>query len=156
MLQTPPEEMYIFNTDEIANLGIERGEDIEVALVAAPVGQPGNTPGTNAPGEVQPLTTVPAWGQPALTEPGAATPSGPAYVMLAWRESQEEADRSLKYVKDMFAGALGDAQPEVTTGEGSAGPIFGVRVPAASMENANAICAAIQSAGGGCYVAAAS
>jgi hypothetical protein len=152
MLQTPPEEMYVFTNDEIAKLGIERGEDIEVALVSAPVEQPA----TNAPGELQPTTTVPAWGQPALSQPGAAAPSGPAYVMLAWRESQEEADRSLKYAKDMFAGALGGAEPEVTTDDGSAGPIFGVRVPAASMENANAICAAIQSAGGGCYVAAAS
>lgn len=154
MLQTPPEEMHVFNSDEIATLGIERGDDIEVATVAAPVEQPGN----NAPGVLQPTTTVPAWGQPTQepAAPGATAPTGSAFVMLAWRESPDDADRSLKYAKDMFAGALGGAEPEVTTGEGTAGPIFGVRVPAASMENANAICAAIKSAGGGCYVAAAS
>jgi hypothetical protein len=45
---------------------------------------------------------------------------------------------------------MGDAAPEISTGDG----VFAVRVPAASAENANAICAAVQSAGGGCYVSA--
>jgi len=30
--------------------------------------------------------------------------------------------------------------------------VFRIRVPARSVENANALCAAIKSAGGGCYV----
>ena len=53
----------------------------------------------------------------------------------------------------MYAGAIGTAVPEIATSEGTSGTIYGIRVPAASMENANAICGAIKSAGGGCYVA---
>lgn len=145
MLRTPPEEMYIFSADEVAQLGIERGEDIEVALVELPEAQAANNPVQSEP------KVVPGWGQTATPEPGG---SNAAFVMLAWRESQAEADRSLQYAKDMFAGALGKATLEVTSAEGTSGTIYGVRVPAASEENANAICAAIKSAGGGCYVAA--
>jgi hypothetical protein len=145
MLQTPPEEMYIFTGDEISKLGINRGEDIEVASVTLPAEAPANNPGVTEPTP----KVVPGWGQTATPTPAS---TGGAFVMLAWRESQDEAGKSLKYAKDMFAGALGSAEPEVTTGEGMAGTIYGVRVPAASVENANAICAAIQSAGGGCYV----
>jgi ATP-dependent protease ClpP protease subunit len=154
MLQTPPEEMYIFNADEIANLGIERGEDIEVALIESPAQQ---QPANNSPGLLQPGKKAPGWGDPVAPQGGDTTaPASQAYVTLAWRDSQEGAEQSLQYAKDMFAGALGDAVPEISTGEGTTGPIYGVRVPAASMENANAICAAIQSAGGGCYVSEAS
>lgn len=144
MLQTPPEEMYIFNGDEIAKLGIERGEDIEVATVTMPVEQPANNPAL-----LQPMTKAPGWGQ--STEPSAA--GSTAFVVLARLETQEAAERSLKYATDLFAGALGSATPEVATLDVEAGTIFGVRVPAASVENANAICGAIKTAGGGCYVA---
>jgi len=135
MLQTPPEQMYIFTGDEIASLGINRGADIEVATV----------------------TTVPGEGSNnGTTDPELPVASGPAYVMLAWRDSEDLAQRSLKYAQDNFAGAMGDATLEVTRAPGSNGDIFGVRLPAASAENANAICAAIKSAGGGCYVTAGS
>lgn len=144
MLKTPPEEMYIFNLDEIQSLGIERGEDIEIAVVEMPAEQPANNPGL-----LQPAGTAPGWGQPTTTADPAA-PAGQAFVILAWRDSQEGADQSLKFEQDMFAGALGGAMPEISSGDG----VFAVRVPAASAENANAICAAIQSAGGGCYVSA--
>lgn len=158
MLQTPPEKMYIFTTDEVAQLGINRGDDIEVATVVAPVElQPAN----NNPALLQPNQPVPGWGGKPATPGTQLAPEVPtadtsAYVMLAWRESQEEADRSVKYAKDMFAGAIGSVEPEVATSEGTSGTIYGVRVPAPSVENANAICAAIKSAGGGCYVASAS
>jgi hypothetical protein len=154
MLQTPPAEMYIFTADEVSKLGINRGDDIEVATISAPVEE---QPANNNPGLLQPNGTSPGWGQPTTPAAGSpSTPVGPAYVMLAWRESQEAADASLAYATDIYAGAMGTALPEVTTADGTAGTIYGVRVPAASMENANAICAAIKSAGGGCYVADAS
>ncbi|RYE88582.1 MAG: hypothetical protein EOP19_00940, partial [Hyphomicrobiales bacterium] len=127
MLQTTPEKMYIFTADEVATLGIARGEAIEVATIAPPVEQqPANTnPGVTNPGFLQPNGTTPGWGQTSTPAAGGSTPAGEAYVMLAWRESQTEADRSLKYAKDMFAGAIGSAQPEVATSEGAAGTIYG-------------------------------
>jgi hypothetical protein len=143
MLQTPPEQMYIFNGDEISKLGINRGDDIEVAAVTTTPSEETNNPATEDP--VAPVL-----------DPGTSLASGPAFVMLAWRDSADGAGRSLKYANDNFAGAMGDAVPEVTTADGETGTIYGVRVPAASAENANAICSAIKSAGGGCYVTPAS
>lgn len=132
MLQTPPEEMYIFSPDEVAQLGINRGAAIEIAALPLP----------------------PAGGN--LSDAPSAIPSaegtGAAFVLLAWTESQAAAERSLKFALDRFGGALGTAVPELTTAEEKGAKLFGVRVPAASAENANAICAAVKTAGGGCYV----
>jgi len=131
MLQTPPEEMYIFSPGEVASLGINRGARIEIAALPTPVpaGNIGDGP-----------VAVPSGG------------SGTSFVLLAWTESRAEAERSLKFALDRFAGALGAAQPELTTAGAQEHRLYGVRVPAASAENANAICAAVKSAGGGCYV----
>lgn len=158
MLQTPPAEMYIFTADEVSKLGIDRGDDIEVALVSTPKTQP--SAGNSSPGTLQPNGTTPGWGQTGgwgqpdggSGDTTAPPPPGGAFVMLAWRESQDEADRSLQYAKDMYAGAIGTAVPEISSSQGDAGTVYAVRVPAASAENANAICGAIKSAGGGCYV----
>lgn len=160
MLQTPPAEMYIFTADEVGKLGIDRGDDIEVATIAVPKEQP--SAGNSSPGALQPDGTTPGWGQTGgWGQPsggsgsgGAAAPAGSAYVVLAWRESQEQADLSLKYAQDMYAGAMGTATPEIASSEGASGTVYAVRVPSPSPENANAICSAIKSAGGGCYVAA--
>jgi hypothetical protein len=159
MLQTPPEKMYIFTADEVNTLGIDRGDDIEVALADVPKEQPSQ--GNNSPGTLQPNGSTPGWGQTGgwgapsggSGSGDTAAPASQAFVILAWRESEDEANRSVQYAKDMYAGAMGSALPEIATGEGTAGTIYGVRVPAASVENANAICGAIKSAGGGCYVA---
>ncbi len=132
MLQTPPDEMYIFNPDEIGKLGINRGEPIRVAMIEGP------TPASNNPAE-SPV-------------PEADVTAGASYVLLAWRESAAEAERSLKYAQDVFGAALGSAAPEIALAEAQGATLYGVRVPAASAENANAICAAVKSAGGGCYV----
>ena len=148
MLQRPPAEMYIFSADEVSRLGINRGEEIKVALVSTPKEQP--SAGNSSPGVLQPNGTTPGWGQPSSGT--TSSPSTSAFVLLAWRESQEEADRSLQYAKDMYAGAIGTAVPEISSSTGDAGTVYAVRVPAASAENANAICGAIKSAGGGCYV----
>lgn len=133
MLQTPPAEMYIFNRDEIVQLGINRGGPIRVAMIEGPV------PGSNNVPEVS-------------DGPAVEVSAGASYVLLAWRESAAEAERSLSYAQDVFGAALGSAMPEITVAEARGSTLYGVRVPAASAENANAICAAVKSAGGGCYV----
>lgn len=132
MLQTPPEEMYIFTPGEVAQLGINRGAAIEIAALPLPL----------AGGNVADAPLVAPSGEGG----------GAAFVLLAWTESQAAAERSLKFALDRFGGAFGTAVPEVTTAEAKGGGRFGVRVPAASAENANAICAAVKTAGGGCYV----
>lgn len=137
MLKTPPAEMYIFTSDEITKLGINRGDDIEIALADLPATQPSNPAANPSP------------------EPVVKVTSGPAVVILGMMSNQADADSSLKYDTDRFAGVLGTAVPEVVQEAGPKGPLFKIRVTAASAENANAICSAIKSAGGGCYVAAA-
>lgn len=131
MLQTPPEEMYIFSPGEVASLGINRGARIEVA--ALPAALPSGNVGEG------PVAVPPSGG-------------GTSFVLLAWTDSQAAAERSLKFALDRFAGALGSARPEVSTADAPDRTLYAVRVPAASSENANAICAAVKSAGGGCYV----
>ena len=73
---------------------------------------------------------------------------GVAYVQLSLQSTQAEADRSLQYAMERWAGLLGGAVPEVV----QAGTVFHVRVPTRSVESANALCEAIKSAGGGCYI----
>ena len=75
-------------------------------------------------------------------EPGT---EGVAYVELSLQSSEEEAQRSLQYATERWSGVLGGAVPEIV----QAGSVFHVRVPARSVENANALCAAIKSAGWG-------
>jgi hypothetical protein len=73
-------------------------------------------------------------------------------VHLALQSSKTEADRSLAYAQERWSGVLGDAALEIERAEMPQGTVYRVRVPARSLENANAICAAIKAAGGGCYV----
>lgn len=146
MLRTPPEDMYVFSPTEIAELGINQGGDIELADV------PPLQPIGNEPVEVVPVRIVPLEDEPA---PAPQT-SELAYVQLSMQSSEDEASRSLAYAQERWAGVLGDARPEIERAEGPQGEVFRVRVPARSRENANAICAAIKKAGGGCYVTTAS
>lgn len=142
MLRTPPEDMYVFSAAEIAELGINQGGDVQLADIV-PLPPAGNEPAT-----VVPVTNVPPQDEPA----GPAETGGPAYVELALQSSESEADRSLAYARERWAGVLGGAVPQIERAELPQGMVFKVRVPARSVENANAICAAIKSAGGGCYV----
>jgi hypothetical protein len=142
MLQTPPADMYIFTSDEVASLGINRGDDIEIAFLT--VVQEPDVPADN------PSDT------PTVVEPTGDVPSGPAFVMLAIFDTQEQADKSLKYATDRWAGVLGNALPELAEDASGAKPLIKLRVPAPSMESANSMCSAIKTDGGGCYVTPAS
>lgn len=139
MLRTPPEEMYVFSVEEIADLGINQGEPVRVADLTLTTTTT-NTPADNT--QVVPVDT------PSL-EPATG---GAAYVQLSLQSSEAEAERSLQYAQERWAGVLGDAIPEIEPYEAAAGTQYRVRVPARSVESANALCAAIKSAGGGCYV----
>lgn len=120
MLRTPPDDMYVFSTDELGELGILSGEPIDVTLATA------------------------------LAAGGPATPlPETTYVQLSKLSSAREAERSRDYAQNRWGKLFGESRPEVH----AAGETFDVRVPAPSLERANAICAAIKSDGGGCYVA---
>jgi peptidoglycan hydrolase-like protein with peptidoglycan-binding domain len=140
MLRTPPESMYVFSSAEIAGLGINRGEPVLIADLSRISVEAGL-----ADGDVQVNPAV-------IAEPGDIGVPGVAFVELARQGSEEQANRSLEYALHRFGGVLGDAQPEIHREETESGPLFRIRVPALSVENANALCAAIQSAGGGCFV----
>jgi peptidoglycan hydrolase-like protein with peptidoglycan-binding domain len=143
MLKTPPEDMYVFTVREIGDLGINVGEPVHVADLDM------STPVTNEPNNNSLITPVTEKTQPTTTEPQTGQA---AYVQLALQSSQAEADRSLQYAKERWAGVLGDAVPEITTVDTATGTQFIVRVPQGSVERANALCAAIKSDGGGCFV----
>lgn len=88
MLRTPPENMYVFSRLELGDLGINRGEPIQVAM---------------APEE-------------ALPEPGPSSAATGAFVHLASQSSRAEADRSLTYAQERWGKLFGDARPEVDAG----------------------------------------
>ena len=123
MLRTPPDDMYIFSGDEIVALSINRGDPIDVA-VSLPL--PANEP---------------------------ADFIGVAFVELSSLATREAADRSRDYYASRWASVFGDTSPRVDIGEiGSTGAVYRVRVPTASVERANTICAAIRADGGGCFI----
>jgi hypothetical protein len=123
MLRTPPDDMYIFSGEEIEALGINRGAAIDVAVsIPSPANQPADT-------------------------------GGIAFVELSSLGTREAADRARDYYASRWASVFGDAAPRVDIGEiGSTGAIYRVRVPTASVELANTICAAIRADGGGCFI----
>ena len=134
MLRTPPEDMYVSlpRSDRVGRQpgwpNQDRGARRRHAAAAAryqPLHHPHRRPTRN---EV-------------------------AYVQLAPRATPRRARSVAHYAADRWAGALGDAAPEIVRRRpGAQGTVFRVRVPARSVENANAMCSAIKSAGGGCYV----
>lgn len=144
MLKTPPEDMYVFTIREIADLGINIGTE---PVLVADIGEltqtttPSNEPNDNS--LITPVEDKPE------TPP---TEGGIAYVQLSSQSSQTEADRSLQFAKERWAGVLGGAVPEIERYEAPNGTQYRVRVPARSVESANALCEAIKSNGGGCYV----
>ena len=140
MLRTPPQDMYVFSAEEIADLGINQGDPVRVAEITITT-----TTVTNEPASDVQVTTI------VETEP-AVTEAGVAYVQLSLQSTEAEASRSLQYARERWAGVLAGREPEINRIDGPAGPQFQIRVPARSLENANALCGAIKSAGGGCYV----
>lgn len=71
-----------------------------------------------------------------------------AYVQLASFGTADGAQRSVSYASDRWSSLFNGVSPEVE----AVGAIYRVRLPASSVALANAICAAIQADGGGCYV----
>jgi peptidoglycan hydrolase-like protein with peptidoglycan-binding domain len=138
MLRTPPEEMYVFSVEEIADLGINQGDPVRVADLILTTTTTTNTPADST--QVVPVD-----------RPAPAT-GGTAYVQLSLQSSEAEAQRSLQYASERWGGVLGDAAPEIEAFEAQTGTRTLYCVPARSVESANALCAAIKSAGGGCYV----
>ena len=130
MLRTPPEEMYVFTKTEIINWDINQGDPIDLAAI----------------GPVTPVD-VPVDDNPSQTGGDAV-----AFVHLAQFSSREEAERSLEVAKNRWAGVLEDAVPEIQPVTKAGKQSFRISVPARSVESANAMCAAIKSGGGGCYV----
>jgi hypothetical protein len=137
MLRTPPEDMYVFSLQEIADLGIDIGGPVLIADVSRLTEQSGDGTG------IVPI---------GIVDTVVAGPDSQAYVELALQSSAEEAARSLEYAKQRWSGILGDAEPVIDREEGDRGVIFRIRVPVRSAENASALCAAIRSGGGGCFV----
>ena len=145
MLKTPPQDMYIFTAREISDLGINVGEPIHVADLDLTV--PGAS-GGNSPGDSSQVAPPPQ-DKPVVQQPGSG---GIAYVQLSLQGTEADARRSLEYAQQRWAGVLSGAVPEIQRLTVDGGTQFRVRVPARSVENANALCAAIKSAGGGCFV----
>lgn len=143
MLRTPPEKMYVFTSAEIAELRINLGEPIRIAELSI------DGPPSNAPAD-ETIVSPPADDvAPAREETGS--PSA-AFVQLSLQSTEAEAERSLQYALERWAPQLNGAAPEIVRREATSGVVFLVRVPSRSLESANALCAAIKSAGGGCYV----
>jgi hypothetical protein len=122
MLRTPPDDMYVFNSDELEEFGISSGDRIDIAVAL----------------------DEPA---PALEVAQAASGEG-AYVELSSLKDRAAAVRSRDYAEGRWSSLFGETKPEVET----SGDVFRVRVPTPSLERANAICAAVKADGGGCYV----
>lgn len=127
MLRTPPEEMYVFTRTEIIEWEINLGGPVQLADI-----------GPDIP------VSIPVDPQP--------TAGGGAYVHLAQFSSRAEAERSLDTAKNRWSGIIGSAAPVIEAFTKGSRQSFRISVPAPSLENANVMCAAIKSSGGGCYV----
>ena len=134
MLRTPPEEMYVFSPNEIGELGINLGDRVVVADVADLLQVGGNVPEFIPP------------------DPPDPTTGGVAWVEMAVRGTEEDARESLEYATERWGSLLEDGAPTIAMVEVGSGTQYRVRAPARSIERASALCAAIKSAGGGCFV----
>lgn len=127
MLRTPPEKMYVFTRTEIVEWNINLGGPVQLADI-----------GSDLPVDI-PL------------DPNPQTDGG-AYVHLAQFSSRAEAERSLETARSRWGGIIGEASPVIEPVTKGSKQSFRVSVPTRSLESANAMCAAIKSSGGGCYV----
>jgi hypothetical protein len=101
-------------------------------------------------------TTVPApAAAPATAQPvevAALGNTAPAYVQLASQRSEEEARTTAEGMVTRFGPLFGGANLEVQRVDlGERGIYYRVRVPAASVEDANNICTNVKAAGGDCF-----
>ncbi len=77
----------------------------------------------------------------------------PAYVQVASRREEQNAQKSLIEIKSRFASIIGDRTLEIQRADlGDKGVYYRVRIPADSIETANQICNNLKLAGGDCFV----
>jgi peptidoglycan hydrolase-like protein with peptidoglycan-binding domain len=137
MLRTPPEDMHVFSAEEIADYSINVGGPVLLADVSH------LTEDSNGGAAVVPVEVV---------DTAVVDADGQAFVELALQSSEEAAQRSLEYAVQRWSGIIGDAIPVIDREDKNGATVFRVRLPARSAESANALCSAIRSAGGGCFV----
>ena len=85
--------------------------------------------------------------------PRSEVDEAPYYVQLASQRSEAEARRSAESMITRFGPIFGGADLEVHRVDlGTNGTYYRVRVPAKSMDEANAICTQLRDAGGDCFI----
>jgi len=106
-------------------------------------------PAATQPAPVEPVATAPLAQQPAAPAAGSAAP---AYVQLSSQRTEDAARQSAENIARRYGVLFGGASLEVQRVDlGERGIFYRVRVPAASLENANNICANVKAAGGDCF-----
>ncbi|WP_185982910.1 SPOR domain-containing protein [Aureimonas mangrovi] len=102
--------------------------------------------------ETQPA--APAESTAAIAEPAPTPPPADAFfVQISSQPSQELAQQSMSTLSSRFASAIGGRGMSIQTAEiPDRGTYYRVRITTASREEANQVCANVQSAGGSCFV----
>ncbi|KKB83759.1 hypothetical protein VW29_13850 [Devosia limi DSM 17137] len=125
------------------------GTPIPGKTATIPLNRPATfrNPVASAPAPVNAVVGAPAAPAPA---PGTAAP---AYVQLSSQPTEAAAVQSANEIVRRFGSLFGGASLEVQQTEvAGVGTRFRVRVPAASTQSANQICASVKSNGGDCFV----
>lgn len=114
-------------------------------VAAAPVtSTPTPTPATTE------VAVAPAPQQTAT--PAATTSSAPAYVQLSSQRTEDAARQTAQDIASRFGSLFGGANLEVQRVDlGERGIFYRVRVPADSLQSANAICSSVKANGGDCF-----
>jgi hypothetical protein len=107
MLRTPPDDMYVFNSKELRDFGINRGGPLKVAIQLD---------------------------RPA--EPAAETAPVAAYVQLSRVGSADEAERSRVYLAGRWAGVLDGVEPQVFADQVAGVWLIRVPAPSTERANA--------------------
>lgn len=146
MFRTPPEDMYVFTQSEIAQLSIDDGGPLELADLGK------SAPSDNGVQQQDPPPTQVATTDPDPTPPSQVVGPATAFVHLARFANRDQAERSLTTARSRWSSVLGNTSPEIEEFTDAGKSSYHVLIPAPSLENANAMCAAIKSSGGACYV----
>ena len=128
------------------------GAPIPGKTATIPLNRPATfrNPVAAAPAPVNAVVGAPA--APVAAAPPAGTPA-PAYVQLSSQPSEAAAVQSANEIVRRFGSLFGGASLEVQQTEvAGVGTRYRVRVPAASAQAANQICASVKSNGGDCFV----
>jgi hypothetical protein len=105
-----------------------------------------------APAPVEAQPAAPAESTAAVADP-APPPADAFFVQISSQPSQELAQQSMSTLSSRFASAIGGRGMSIQTAEiPDRGTYYRVRITTASREEANQVCANVQSAGGSCFV----